>query len=346
MPASKSKLLIGLWRAGNWLLGFLANVLQVSGSNLAGVITTVLSWLLLLWANFKSLGSISIAVLVVCTALLSVVTGVRYWRSRRSAKSPAAQHLVAIGPDTIAVGEVTGVDGSEWVVHVQEFFRGGRDTLTGFIDAFDRLPQSDRYLLDNEHGDGRQLSAAPSWSKTEGGVVLRCRVAPRFSRIPAQHLGSEWAMSMKTFDMYAEGGQIARHSGVKVLPQRIMSALGMMRGESPMYPYHGSHFAQLYHAYRTAPRLADLLKLEAVRMASIPFPADSAVPEHTPFRCVNRVYSVAPLADGPTDKRLLTRFEFDVEGIGRWTQDLPVFVADGPVQITPMPLVGQLPLNT
>lgn len=345
MPPSKPNWFLRVLRFGSGVLGFLANVLQVSGATIGTLLTTVVTWGAVVLAIFKSLGPVWQGALIASALTLTVITAVLYWRSRRQAAAAAVKHLVAIGPDTIAIGEVTGIDGAEWVVHVHEFFRGGRDTLTDFIDAFDRLPESDRYLLVNEQGDGRLLTAAPSWTKAADGAVLRCRVAARFPRKPAQRLGSEWAISMKTFDVYAEGGGIARLSGVKVLPQRIMSALGMMRGESPMNPHYGSYFAQYYHAYRTSPRLRDLLKLEAVRLASIPFPAAGAVPKHTPIQCVNRVYSVEPVADRPSDKRLLTRCDFEVEGIGRWTQDLPIFVSDGPVQITPVQLSGPAPLD-
>jgi hypothetical protein len=237
---------------------------------------------------------------------------------RPSDQSMRTYDLIAVGPDIICTGELLGISGSEWSLHLKNFVSGDFHTLVAFSEAFPRSRRGDYYILVNALGDGRVLTSAPTLNKSEIGYLVRCQVAPSFPRIDAQKLGSQWAISPKTNDMFAENGHIARVSGLASLPQVIRQCLSMQLGESPIFPDFGARFAQYYDAFRNSPWLGHLLKLEVIRQSAIPYRDDVQNREYTPLHCIERVWSVEVLAEGPTNKRLPIRGDFTVKGVGRW----------------------------
>jgi hypothetical protein len=79
-------------------------------------------------------------------------------------------------------------------------------------------------------GNSRRRQAV---MQTERGYQVRCSVAPSSPRTAAQQLGSRWAISAETNDLFVENGQITRVSGLASLPQAVTSCFSMLRGESP-----------------------------------------------------------------------------------------------------------------
>jgi hypothetical protein len=154
--------------------------------------------------------------------------------------------------------------------------------------------------------------------------ILSCPVAPSFPRIEAQQLGSQWAVSPKTNDLFIENGQIARVSGLDSLPQNVRSCLSMQRGESPFHPDYGVRLAQYFDAFRDSPWLGHLLKLEVIRQAAIPYHDEVLDRQYTPLRCVERVWGIEILAEAPKNDWLPVRVDFDVCGVGRWQSDLSI----------------------
>jgi hypothetical protein len=60
-------------------------------------------------------------------------------------KGTPVQELIAIGPDIVFCGELTGADQSAWSFHLQDFVDGDLHALLGFIARYDRTPPMDRY---------------------------------------------------------------------------------------------------------------------------------------------------------------------------------------------------------
>jgi len=240
-------------------------------------------------------------------------------------RSPGTYGLIAIGSDIVCRGEILEVDKSEWSIHLRNFVSGDFNALLGFVDKFSNISPN-QYILLNEIGDGRVLTEAPSLSKSDVGYRIKCAVAPRFPRVSAQDLGSEWAISPTTNDLFIENGQIARVSGLAALPQRVRSCLSMQRGESFFNRDYGVRFAEYFEAFRGSPWLGHFLMLEVVRQAAIPYRQEALNREYTPLQCVERVFSVELLAEVPTNGRLPIRVVFEVKGVGRWEHELSVFL--------------------
>jgi hypothetical protein len=235
--------------------------------------------------------------------------------------------LVAFGPGVICTGELLGVDATEWSIQVKHFVSGELSSLIDLIDQFPKLPPGDRHVLVNALGDGRSLSRAPALTKTGDGYLMKCPVAPGFPRIEAQRLGADIAISPKTNDLYIdERRQIAHVSGIDALPQKVRSCLSLQRGESPFHRDYGVRLAQYFEAFRGSPWFGQLLKLEVIRQAAIPYHDAIQKRDYTPLQCVERVRAIEALADAPENQWLPVRVDFDVRGVGRWQHELSICV--------------------
>ena len=235
--------------------------------------------------------------------------------------------LLAIGPNIVCTGTLMGVTAGAWTLHLEHFLIGDLHAVIDFIDGFERHPPEARYVLSNDLGDGRVLVTPPALMKGPEGVMLLCKVAQSADRIDAQNLGSALAFHPETNDLYLdENGSIARVSGLDFLPQMIRSILSMQRGESAFWPSLGMRFFEYFEAFRGSPWLDLLLKLDAVRQASVPRRASLKDAPSTPLRCVKRVRGFVLLATEPQDNKIPVRVEFEIQGVGAWQNEFSIYM--------------------
>ena len=246
---------------------------------------------------------------------------------RAGARADLATGLLAIGPDVVCTGEVTAIAAGGWTLHLAHFLIGDMHKIVSFIEGFAEANPEGQYVLSNELGDGRVLVGAPTLTKGVDGYSLLCPVAPSSPRIDAQQLGSDLALHPETGDIYLdEKGDLARVSGLEYLPQHVQSLLSLNQGESVFAPRFGMSFLEYFESFNGSPWLDLLLKLDVVRQASIPFQDSVIARQYTPLRCVTRVHSVELLAHSPTDNKLPVRMSLDVQGIGEWVREFPVYM--------------------
>jgi hypothetical protein len=245
---------------------------------------------------------------------------------RSGTKVDMGTDLFAIGPDLACTGELVQVAPTSWTLRLKHFVIGDFHHLVSYVDGFGRAGSEDRYLTSNELGDGRVLAGAPTLTKIDGGYDLICPVGPGCLRIDAQRLGSEWAMHPETADMYVRDGKIARVSGLEALPQRVRSLLSLQQGESVFNPTAGARFFEYFNDYAGSPWLSRFLKMDVVRLTSIPNTSAASKGPHPSLPCVTRVLGVELLSDVPTANRLPVRVEFEVQGVGNWQREISVFM--------------------
>jgi hypothetical protein len=89
---------------------------------------------------------------------------------------------------------------------------------------------------------------------------------------------------------------------------------------------NGVRIAEYFDAFRGSPWLAQLLKLEVIRQAAIPYHDEVQGWQYTPLYRVERVTSIEVLGDNATNKWVPVRVDFDVRGIGRWQCNLSICV--------------------
>jgi transcriptional regulator with XRE-family HTH domain len=235
--------------------------------------------------------------------------------------------FIALGPDIVVVGELVTVGPAEWVARVKRFIVGDIGTLVAFIDRFGAAGPNDRYVLVNALGDGRSLADAPTLTTSGDAHSVRCPVAEGFPRNDVRHLNMI-ATSPETNDLFIEKGSIARVSGAAALPQSVRQCLSLHRGESPFHPDCGARLAEYFHRFRKTSYLAPFFKLEVIRQAAIPYANGMTGRSETPLHSVERVLSVEPMSATAENERLPVRVAFDVNGAGRWEQELSLSMPD------------------
>lgn len=102
--------------------------------------------------------------------------------------------LIALGPDLVFTGELTGVKNAIWEMRIDHFLIGDLGTLIDYCEAFERKSLVDRFVLVNALGDGRQLAAAPVWHTVDAGRTLSLEVRPSVPRTDANALPASLAL--------------------------------------------------------------------------------------------------------------------------------------------------------
>lgn len=182
----------------------------------------------------------------------------------------------------------------------------------------------DRYVVVNSFGEGRSI-AGELMVRTDGSrCLVECEVELPFQRTLAHDLPRDFSLSCE-HDLSIENGTIATVSGLAALPQKLLTCLSMRRGESPFHRDFGSRLAVYWTDFIGSPWLDELMKLDVVRMASIPYPDPVLKTAYTPLMCVERVDKVT-VVGAPADRRLPVHFVLEIAGLGSWQRDLAVFV--------------------
>jgi hypothetical protein len=270
----------------------------------------------------------------VTTYTVALLRGAKQAHERRCQRALAATstaaptltpHLMAIGPGIVGVGDIDQVDGRRWRVRIEHFVRGTFADLVALAGGLGALPAADRYLIVNSLGEGRQIVGDLAVQRDAGDVLVDCNVAPAFQRTPAQNLLKDFSISVK-YDLSAENGTIATVSGLDALPQRLLSCLSMRLGESPFHADFGSRWADLWANYLGSPWLEELLKLDVIRLASIPYADPILQTAYTPLQSVERVDKVTVVGD-LDGSRLPVRLDLQIAGVGAWSRTLAVHVS-------------------
>jgi hypothetical protein len=238
----------------------------------------------------------------------------------------AGLELIALGNDVVFTGALESMGGSCWQIALSHFVVGDLPTLVAFSQNAMSLARADRFVLINELGDGRVLAAEPMWTKMSNGLLLTLTVESPMSRNSAQEIGADLALGPDD-DLYTD---LRLVSGVDALPQRIKLVLWHQKGQNKYSPQFGTRLAEYFHLFGTTHWFAQLVKLEAIRMASIPYEDEATRTRETPFGCVERIGEIQILESEPVNERLRARVRMTVRGVGEWTQELNLYVPTYP----------------
>lgn len=241
------------------------------------------------------------------------------------AQFSASADFLAIGTEIVASGELISTHGLEWTLRLDHFLIGELTTLIEFSEKFGQIHPYDRFVLVNALGDGRQLAAPPAWRRMNGSYEIVCQVVESFPRISAHQLGMDLALDLN-HDLHLDSnGNLATVSGLESLPQKIQTCLSTLRGESLYNPAFGSRLKEYFDDFDATPWLERLFKLEVIRLACVPYRELCSSEQYTPFQSVRRVRHIEMVGERSGDW-LPFRFELDVEGVGPWQRELPIFV--------------------
>jgi len=236
--------------------------------------------------------------------------------------------LIALGANIVFLGELSGTAGREWTIQIAHFVEGDLRQVIEFSEQFDQLDPYDRYFLVNSIGDGRLLARPPRWRRVGKLIEVSGVVEEKYPRIDAHRLGRTIATDSRN-DIFLKAGNIATVEGLEALPQRIRESLSMLKGESPFHPKAGSRLKEYFDAFEDSPWLARWVRLEVIRLASIPYRDPIGGQGYTPLQCVLHVEEVARLESVRTEDWMRFKFGLNVQGVGQWECELPIFVPRG-----------------
>jgi len=262
---------------------------------------------------------------------LSRIKGKHEENIKREMLSPTNSDIVlldfiAIGPEVIAYGEIVGVNGNVWMCKIENFISGSIQNITNMIENFDSLREDELYILDNVSGDGRSITSPPRWDKRENDYFVEITVALRYLRTDVNELGGDIAFDINQHDFSLRNGSMCIAEGVDVLPQKIAFNMWKRFGEDSFFPRYGSRISELYPLYLGTLWLAHVLKLELIRLASIPYYDECLDESFTPFMCVNSIISIRLTSDEVTNNLIPAHLELEIEGLGRKEFDIPLFI--------------------
>lgn len=243
--------------------------------------------------------------------------------ARLTAGNGTAQELIALGPELIAIGDLAGADGTQWHLRLKHFISGDLRTLISFGEDFDSFGVSERYVLVGSLGDGRCLGAPPRWERRGDGLSMSLSVLRSFPRKSADELGADLKIG-RTGGLVTDPttGDLVLVSGRDGLYQRIWSCLSWQKGRQDWAPNFGARIAEYELLFRGTPWLESLIKLETIRLATIPY-EDERGAQYTPFMSVDRIRSLNLLTTQEPNG-ISFHLELDATGIGRWADDFLV----------------------
>jgi hypothetical protein len=232
--------------------------------------------------------------------------------------------LIALGPNIVWIGEVVGSDQNAWELKVDEFLEGDLHALMQYIETFSAQDLYHQYVLVNELGDGRQLDRSPSWRKEKGDYFVKAHVKPSAERTNVHKMPSDLRLG-PTHDLETSGGDWALVSGFDAFKQKMSVCLSTQKGEMWFHPTFGVRFIEYAQLYEGSPWLPHFIKMEVIRMASLPFSEAGNLTKVTPLHCIRRVHNVE-IAQEPAHN-LWQPFHFDIEleGFGVWKGNIPIY---------------------
>jgi hypothetical protein len=224
--------------------------------------------------------------------------------------------LIAIGPNIVAGGQVVRFNASGIVLHLAFFLLGSAEHLFAFVRHFDAQSPLSRYVLLSELGLGGLLAEAPEVARVGAAWSMTFQWLPDAHRLPASELAG---MSGRTGKMIS-GEEYWKQTFEAVLEQPPGTWFANMEG--------GSHLSELYEALRDSTWFEHLVKCELIRLACIPAPArlGRLTSDYPPFLCVRHVLGVRIPDATLVDERLRLEVDFDLEGHGRWTGDMSLYI--------------------
>ncbi|MBV4460836.1 hypothetical protein KVG96_23025 [Pseudomonas sp. COR58] len=235
--------------------------------------------------------------------------------------------LIAVGPSVVFVGELAAVEQRTWSFRVEHFVIGDLNELITYIEQFDVINPYDKFVLVNELGDGRELVSAPSWAKSAGNCLISVPIAASAPKTDVNRLPLDLALN-DGHDLFFVNGGIATVSGLDALPQKIKTCLSTSQGESWFAPTFGTRIREYTVDFFDSPWLSRLIKLEVIRMAAIPYSDSVGIsPPAPPLRCVRVVKTIDQIDSKGQDGWFKFRFHLDIEGLGEWTSEIPIFIS-------------------
>lgn len=229
--------------------------------------------------------------------------------SSRSNQFARSNDLIALGDQILAEGELTSTRNGLWVLRLHRFIIGGPLELANLTERFDQTPLRHRYVIVHSTGQGRTLAAAPSWRRDRDCFDVEAAVT---STVEKENTRSLRDVSLETFRDV---------EGIEAAIERIRCRLSQQDGDlefDSIGRQLGSRLRRLCERVGSADRLDELIKLELIRLSTVPID-DAGV---TPLGFISHVEAASITHRDPHLGLVRVAFTLSLEGIGPWCGEI------------------------
>ena len=263
--------------------------------------------------------------------------------------------LVGFGFDVVTEAVWLAGSREQWGFGIKSFIRGDEAGLRAFIDSAGR-DGSTAFVTVETQGDGRVLTAAPSWERPTGQSEFPLKVTlpiqPRPERSDPKNMGIN--LALVDGDLAIVDGNLALVRGVDNAKQSIWTVLSTPHEEWVLHPEFGSRWRRLAEVHGSdLVLLGRLFLLDMARLVNIPIPTTDferrdgqfvmVAKEEAPLDFVERVESIRVLELDWAKHEVKVRVALRWAGDGRRWEDvlkIPLPPRGTPVELPSLTFTG------
>ncbi|WP_441292045.1 toll/interleukin-1 receptor domain-containing protein [Sorangium sp. KYC3313] len=218
--------------------------------------------------------------------------------------------LVVLGPHVIAEGERIAASGSTWTVRLRRFLLGDTSTLSQVGEMNGTLPPDDRFIVLNDPGEARAIAENLRWQAKEGCIDVHVPVAPSPPKRSVVELEATDIDTLRLVRGVAAGRTF--------LQTWLGTAIGLMEAQ------FGTWIPEWQRVPDLAARLGDLVRIEILRLSSVPHLNESTDEVLAPLGFVDRVISVQPHVERANDHMIPVDIELMFFRGGAWKGEIGI----------------------
>lgn len=176
--------------------------------------------------------------------------------------------LVQLGDHLVFYAKWVSAIENQWVFHIKDFVYGSAIDLKDYCASY----HNGYYIVIESQGDGRIITAQPSWKIVDDDLYLETAIGPKTPRTNPHELGSDIALCDENGapDIVLENGDLAVVHGIEAAKQLLSMVISTKPGDIFYDKEAGSFFHLYYKDHKNDEALlAKLFKLEVARLSSI-----------------------------------------------------------------------------
>jgi hypothetical protein len=197
---------------------------------------------------------------------------------------------------------------------------GDINEINHYVEGFNRLIDTERYVVIESLGDARVILRPPVLSNNGHDILLTLTV-----KNPPKYINPKNTVSLALINhdlSIDSNGNIAVVRGTKAVIQDISTLLGSIKGESSFFSEFGSVIGDYFKEYKhNLKLLSRLFKLELIRLSFVHFHENS-------YTHIKRIDNVNIQDITPVNQRLNIEISVVLENDEQIIETISVFVSE------------------
>ena len=206
-------------------------------------------------------------------------------------KLPSQTTLIQIGFDLVFEGLWKYASADIWKFTIGDYIYGDEYLFKEYCSDFNNLQASQKYVVIESQGDGRNIIKAPKWEVYDNTHTIEINIGKKANNINPTTIGSDIELG-ENGDILVENGDFKTVSGIKNAIQKISTVLSIQKGELFYHREYGSIINKYYNKHKSDIHLfSRLMKLEISRLTTIP--SEYNKPQSAaPLSFINRIIDI------------------------------------------------------